>query len=258
MRKAVGIVRAAVRMVLLAVVLLTLIVSWVLPPLVGIFSKRAKAHLRIAQMTGWARASLWVMGVRVTREGDIGHPPYFLVSNHLSYLDILVLWSQVDAYFLAKVELGSWPVLGPLIRAAGTLFIDRKKARGVLPAIEAVREKLDLGCGTIVFPEGTSGSGEEMLPLRSNLFEVPARGGFPVHVACLRYTTDDPQHPPREHVAWWGDMGFGDHFLRLLSIRRIGARVRFAPEELRGDDRKQLCAEVAEVMDRIFEPLPEA
>lgn len=258
MRAILGHLRALLRMVLLAVTLSCLVISWILPLLVGLFSKRAKAHLRVRQASVWARVALRVMGIRVTRDGDAPRPPFFLVSNHLSYIDVLVLWSQVDVYFLAKSELGGWPVLGPLIRAAGTLFIDRSKARGVLPAIEAVREKLSLDCGTLVFAEGTSSSGESLLPLRTNLFEVPARGDFPVRVACLHYATDDPRHPPRMEVAWWGDMAFGGHFYRLLTMRRVRARVRFAPEEIHGSDRKVLAAEVAEVMERIFEPVPEA
>jgi len=252
-----GHLRACTRLLVLLVWLLLLTVSWLLPLAVGVFSRRAKAKLRVRQMAAWSRVSLRLMGVRVTREGPPPRAPFFLVSNHLSYLDVLALWSQVDTYFLAKLELGSWPLLGPLIRAAGTLFVDRNRARGVLPAIEAVQRTLDLGCGVLVFPEGTSSSGAALLPLRTNFFEVPVRSGYPVHVACLHYASGDPRHPSREHVAWWGDMGFPDHFYRLLSIRRIDARVRFAAEPVAGDDRKRLAADVAAAMEAIFEPLPD-
>ena len=252
----IGHLRAVTRLLILALTLALLVVSWLLPLLIGPFSQRAKAHLRVRQMTLWAHVALFVMGFRVRGEGTPPRPPFFLVSNHISYMDVLTLWSQVDTYFLAKLELGSWPLLGPLIRAAGTLFVDRNRARGVLPAIEAVRGRMELGCGVLVFPEGTSSSGAALLPLRSNFFEVPARSGYPVHVACLHYATDDPRHPPREHVAWWGDMGFPDHFYRLLSIRRVRVRVRFAEAPVQGDDRKQLADDVAAAMQTVFEPVP--
>jgi 1-acyl-sn-glycerol-3-phosphate acyltransferase len=246
---------ALLRLLLLAVVLLVLIVSWLLPLVLGPFSRRAASALRVRLMGLWARSSLAVMGVRVRGDGPPPRPPFLLVSNHLSYLDIMVLWSRVDAYFLGKSELGSWPLLGPLIRAAGTLFIDRNKRAGVVPAIAAVKGKLDLGNGVVFFPEGTSSSGGTLLPFKSSMFAVAVDGGTPVHVACLHYACPSPRYPVELDVAWWGDMGFGGHFLKLLGIPRIDARVRFAAEPVQATDRKQLAEDCRARMLELFEPM---
>ena len=250
-----GHLRALIRLLLLAPILLILIVSWILPLLLALFSKRAASHLRVRLMAIWARISLAVMGVRVSSEGEAPKVPFFLVSNYLTYLDILVLWSRIDTYFLAKSELGSWPVLGPLIRAAGTMFINRKRRADVLPAIERVKARLQLGNGVVFFPEGTSSSGGAVLPFKSSLFEVALHTGLPVHVACLHYASRDPRGTTELEVCWWGDMGFGDHFYRLLTRRGIDARIRFLAEPVAGDCRKDLALRARERMLEAFEPL---
>ncbi|MGB0953162.1 MAG: lysophospholipid acyltransferase family protein [Planctomycetota bacterium] len=250
-----GHLRALLRLLLLAPILLILIISWILPLLLALFSKRGASHLRVRLMGMWARASLAVMGVRVRSEGTPPKVPFFLVSNHLTYLDILVLWSRIDTYFLAKSELGGWPVLGPLIRAAGTMFINRKSRADVLPAIERVKSRLALGNGVVFFPEGTSSSGGDVLPFKSSLFQVALHTGLPVHVACLKYQSRDPNSITELEVCWWGEMTFGDHFYRMLTRRGIDARIRFLEEPVQADCRKELANAARERLLEAFEPM---
>ncbi len=244
--------RAALRLVAVALSILLLAVTWLLRLPARLISARAAARLRARQMRAWARIVLAILGVRVAREGRPPAPPFLLVSNHLSYLDVLVYWSQVECSFLSKAEVKDWPVLGWAIRAAGTLFIDRSRRGGVGPALEAVRARLALGEGVILFPEGTSSSGLSILPLRPSLFAAAAAAGGRVHVAVISYTTGDPAAPAHLRVAWWGDMEFSGHFWRLLQIRRIDARVRFGDAPLAGSDRKQLAQAAQAELERIF------
>jgi len=250
-----GHVRALIRLLLLGWSLLLLIVSWIFPLLLSAVSKRAASHLRVRIMGLWARLALLIIGVRVRSEGRPPKVPFLLVSNHLTYLDILVLWSRIDVYFLAKSELGSWPLLGPLIRAAGTMFINRNRRADVLPAIERVKSRLALGNGVVFFPEGTSSSGGQLLNFKSSLFEVALHTGLPVHVACLFYDTRNEKYSTEIHVCWWGEMGFGGHFYHLLTMPYVHARLRFAAEPVVADDRKQLAFAAREGMQEIFEPM---
>ena len=250
-----GHLRALLRLLVLAISLLVLVVSWVLPLLLAAVSKPAASHLRVRLMGIWARFALWVMGFRVRSEGTPPKVPFFLVSNHLTYMDIWVLWSRLDTYFLAKSELGSWPLLGPLIRAAGTLFINRSRRADVLPAIEKVKSRLALGNGVSFFPEGTSSSGGQLLTFKSSLFEVALHTGLPVHVACLHYEAKGEKNPTELHVCWWGDTGFGGHFYRLMSMPGVRARIRFAEEPVIADCRKDLALAARARMQELFEPM---
>ena len=250
-----GLLRLFIRIPLIALSILALVASWVLPWVVWQFSERAGSHLRVRLMGIWARVALRILGFRVTCEGTPPQVPFFLVTNHLSYMDVLVLWSQVDVYFLGKAELAHWPGIGPLIRAAGTMFIDRTRKTAVLPAVEAIKNRLALGNGVVVFPEGTSSSGGRILRLRRNMFEVALRANMPVHVGCLYYSIPDSRYPVEMKLCWWGDMTFTKHLLDLFKIPRVDVRLRFASAPVTGRSRRELASRAAEVMNEMFEPL---
>lgn len=250
-----GHLRALLRLFVLVGSLLVLVISWVSPFLLVAVNKRAASHLRVRLIGCWARFALWVAGFHVSSEGTAPRVPFLLVSNHLTYMDILVLWSRIDTYFLAKSELGSWPLLGPIIRAAGTLFINRSRRADVLPAIEKVKDRLALGNGVVFFPEGTSSSGGKLLDFKSSLFEVALHTGLPVHVACLHYEAIGEKDPTELRVCWWGEMGFVTHFYHLISMPGVHARVRFAEESVSATCRKELALVASARMQELFEPL---
>ena len=200
------------------------------------------------------------MGVRVTVEGLAPTGSFFLVANHLSYLDIPVLLGRLNGRFLAKSEIASWPVLGLLARSTGTLFVDRSRKRDLTRVIAEVTALLERGPGAIVFPEATSTDGARVHPFKPSLFEVPARLGVDVSVAALRYATPDGSPSAWEAVCWWGDAEFAPHFWRLLALPRVHATVTFAPEKVTGgtaaapSDRKRMAAETQRALEAVFSP----
>ena len=86
---------------------------------------RLRARWRMALFRSWSRCILPIMGVRVAVRGEPPGAPFLLVANHLSYLDIPVIGSQVGAIFVAKSEIAGWPGIGFVCRAINTIFIDR-------------------------------------------------------------------------------------------------------------------------------------
>ncbi|MEI6860973.1 MAG: lysophospholipid acyltransferase family protein, partial [Verrucomicrobiota bacterium] len=191
-----------------------------------------------------ARRWLRVLGVSVTQAG---RPPSYglLVSNHLGYLDILVLSAVQPMVFVAKTETGGWPVFGAMIRRAGTVFIRRDRVhdlRRVLGELPPPVERLPVEEGVVVafFPEGTSTDGSTVLPFRPALLAPAVRRGWPVTPAWLDFTLEDGDGAAADEVCWWGDTALAPHLLNLFSKRRIYARVVFGEPHPPGDDRKAL------------------
>lgn len=189
----------------------------------------------------WARGACRIVGMRVEATGSPPRDAFFLVANHLSYLDVIALGSLVDATFVAKAEVAAWPIVGALCRAVGTIFVDRRCKRDLLRVVPLVERRLRAGASVVVFPEGTTSDGSSVLPFKSSLFEAAVRAGRPAHVATVTYATAAGAPHPARAVCWWGDMEFGRHFVELLSLPGVRARIEFVPAPLFASDRKRLC-----------------
>lgn len=253
-----GILRASLRLLLLPLITVSATLALGFCSVLRQVWPKLGWGLFRATTRSWGRCVLVVMNVQVEVRGTAPKPPFFLVSNHLSYLDIPLLHALLSGHFLSKAEISSWPIAGLMARIAGTLFVDRKRPRDLTRVLPEVEQLLHSGGGIVIFPEGTSSAGSEVLPFKPALFEVPLRTDVSVSVAALRYETHPSDPHAGEAVCWWGDMPFGSHFLRLLTLRRVQAQVTFAPEQLRGEDRKQLSTRAYELVVRNFEPTTNA
>lgn len=214
----------------------------------------ARGRWRGRFLRTWSRAFLRVLGVRVAWRGPAPDPPFLLAANHLSYLDILVLSSRLPTTFVAKAEIASWPVLGPLCSSFGTLFVDRSRKSDLPRLLGRLGAALAAGSGVVFFPEGTSSAGGGVLPFRSPLLALPAASGHPVHAAALAYRTPPGEEPAHLAVCWWGDMPFSPHLASLLGLSRIEATVSVAPEPLVDADRKALALVLREAVLGEFSP----
>lgn len=190
----------------------------------------------------WCRGAARIIGMRIVVEGPVPVPPFLVVSNHVGYTDIMALGAVMQSVFVAKSQIGRWPLFGPIVRGVGTLFIDRERLRDIPRVIEQVEAVRGLGFGVVLFPEGTTGDGRSVQPFRPSLLEVAARGGFGVQPAALDYTVPDGWPPAETVVAWVGDVGLLPHMLSLLRVPRFTVRVRFGDETVAGGDRKEVAA----------------
>ena len=167
-----------------------------------------------------------------------------LVSNHLSYLDILVISAITPAIFVAKREVKFWPVVGSLAQMGGTLFIDRARRTQVGEMNDQIQNALDGGALVVLFPEGTSSNGQTVLPFKSPLLEPAARQTHPLTVGCVQYALDDGDVDTE--VCYWGDHTFFPHLLNLLGKRAVRGTVTFAAFPPTGADRKELARQLRE------------
>lgn len=204
----------------------------------------------------WGRGMTALLGVRVRSHGPLPTAPVFVVtSNHLSYLDILVLGGAYPSLFVAKRSIRTWPLFGWVARGAGTLFVDRDRAADVLRAGKAMTERLESGLPLTLFPEGRSTPGREVLPFMPSLLEPAARLGVPCHAVSLRYETPGIASPPSTTVCWYDGADFVEHYLRLMALPRIEAEIRFAPEAVVLADRKRLAVRLRDEVAQGFIPV---
>jgi 1-acyl-sn-glycerol-3-phosphate acyltransferase len=172
-----------------------------------------------------------------------------LVSNHLSYLDILVIASCAPAVFVAKSEVRHWPVFGWFGWLAGTLFVRRAQRSDVARMSLEMRKILDGGHLLVLFPEGTSSNGREILPFKSSLLEPVVSRKHPVFAACIGYKLADGS--VENDICYWGDMTFFPHLLKLMTRRGIRARLRFVKIERPAADRKELARQLHQEVARL-------
>ena len=204
----------------------------------------------------WSRACLHVAGIRVTRHGQPPAPPFFLVANHLGYLDLFVLGAALDnPVFVAQHEVAGWPMVGMLARVVDTIFVNRGDPQDLLRVNRAVEAALDAGRSVVMFPEGTSTPGLRVEPFMSPVLEPPARRGMPVHAASLHYRTPSDEVPAQWSVCWWGPMTFAPHAFQLLQMSGVEATVTFAAEPVQDANRKQLARRLWSVVDEAFTPV---
>jgi 1-acyl-sn-glycerol-3-phosphate acyltransferase len=206
-------------------------------------------------MRSEARGILRACGVRWIQEGQPPTPPFLMVSNHLGYLDIVMMCATTPAWFISKKEVANWPGIGFVVRSVNTLFVDRERKADLLRLSRLVHEKLDQGGGVIFYPEGTSSAGEDLLPFKPSLLEPAASRSLPVHYASITYRTPEGSPPAHEAVCWWGDMDFFPHLIGLMKLPEVEARITFGAEPLHHPDRKILANQLRNAIKEIFTPV---
>jgi 1-acyl-sn-glycerol-3-phosphate acyltransferase len=194
-----------------------------------------------------------LLRVKVEWRGAAPTTPFFMVTNHLSYLDVPLLASGLDATFVAKREVRSWPLFGPVAHAIGHIFVDRDVPRDAIRAGERMRAAFQAGNGVVLFAEGTSSDGQQVLPLRTALLDWAAHDQVPVATATLGWRSDPRDPPAGEVLCWWGEMAFLPHLWRVCSLRPCYAFVTFGAV-VREPERRRLAASLHHALSERFTP----
>lgn len=199
-----------------------------------------RRELSHAERASWlqrcCRKVLSRLGVQVAWQGTAPRGG-LLISNHLSYMDILVLSSLTPCCFLSKAEVRSWPFFGLVARVAGTVFLNRKSSSALVQANDELRKRLAEGVPVALFPEGTTSAGSSVLPFHASLFEAALRSETALTPAYITYTLEGGSLS--EDVCFWGDMTLLPHLVKLFSKPALSAYVTFGPAERNFHDRKE-------------------
>jgi len=214
-----------------------------------------KIYWRQVMFGAWTKSFVKISNMQIEVIGRPPKPPFFLVTNHLGYTDIAAIRVVVKGVFVAKAEVETWFLAGRICRDVGTIFIDRTNRRDIPRAGEEIIERLDVGEGIIVFPEGTSTKGKTVLPFNSSFLEFAARGNVPVSYASITYQTPPSELPASTTVCWGEDISFVAHLWRLLKVREYTAIISFGEEPVTNSDRKKLAAELRDRVAEKFAPV---
>jgi 1-acyl-sn-glycerol-3-phosphate acyltransferase len=174
--------------------------------------------------TQWLRWFSSIMNLHITKEGQLPEQAAILVSNHISWLDIIVIGQHLPAYFVAKSDISSWPVIGYLARQAGTIFIRRGDKKHILATAEKMTGLLAQNRNIIAFPEGTTTKGDEVLHFHASLFQPALLTKAAIQPVVIQY-----QGIAKEQAPFIGDDAFVPHLIKLLLLEKIEVRLSFLP-----------------------------
>ncbi|MBC7715091.1 MAG: 1-acyl-sn-glycerol-3-phosphate acyltransferase [Rhizobacter sp.] len=216
-------------LVFIPAVLLYLLVATIILALCGFSFPRARPFLiRLISWTSQAGLILFGVEVRKNFEAQSMDKNYLIVSNHLSYIDIMIISSFFPTCFVTSNEMKETPFLGQLCLLGGCLFVERRKRSGITGEVAQLAAALSSGLNVVVFPEAKSSNGEEVLRFRRPLFQSAINSGKNVLPLCVNYRTLDGDKitiKNRDDVFWYGDMPFLNHALTLFSHKKIVAEL---------------------------------
>lgn len=155
---------------------------------------------------------------------------YFMVCNHMSYLDILFLSAGEPTVFVTSVEMKETPFLGTLSELGGSYFVERRNRHKIPQEIKDLAQLMHDGFHIFVFPEATSTDGMNILPFKKSMFKAAVEAGFDVLPVCLRYEEIDGKpftHKNKDKICWYGKMPFAPHLIRVMGLRSAKISVEY-------------------------------
>ena len=174
-----------------------------------------------------------------------------LVSNHISWLDIVVMHASRHCRFVSKSDIQRWPVVGTLATSAGTLYIERRSRRDAHRMVRDVGEAMRNGDVVAVFPEGTTSNGLDVLPFHANLIEAALLAQAPVQPLALQFVDRHSGQPSRA-VCYIEDDTLIGSVWRTLRSPGIVARVYWGcAEQDQGRDRRRWAADLRQEVVRL-------
>ena len=223
-----------IRMVLACMVVVIGLVACALAPLMS-----RRFFFTLARI--WHRTLLLIIGIKIHYSGDRSEKTAFFVGNHVSWADILVVGAHWPVVFLARSDIANWPILGWIIKVAGTLFIERGK--GAEKALKQIKEALEQGQSVVIFPEGKTSDGSSVRKMQPRLFQAAIDANSELRVFCLKYQF--ASGALADSLTYEGSVTFMQSFWRTVSGPAVDCYLTVKdPEPAQGD--RQSLAKSAE------------
>lgn len=204
----------------------------------------------------WHRLVIKILGFRLHIVGEpVDGRPLLMAANHISWTDIMVIGAVADVHFVAKSEMGGWPIIGKLSRLQRTIYVERERRPTSGKQVSEIGQRLSEGDAMVFFAEGSTSDGNIMQPFKSTLFgaaQIALRESGteqvlvqPVAIVYTRLHGMPMGRYMRRHAAWIGDRALVPHILQLLADGGVDVEVHFGEpiQFLPGSDRKNLARE---------------
>lgn len=203
----------------------------------------------------WGRGTYHIMGIKLTITGTPPKPPCYLVSNHLSYLDVIILCEQTGFGVVARGDMQHWPIFGWICKSLYILFVDRKKKKDAARVNKQIAHTLAIGDGIVVFAESRISPGRTVDPFKSALIQPALECGHPVHYVTLSYTCFSDTPTASQVVGWWRPEPLSYHMCRLLRQPGVNATVHYGDAPITGTNRKEVAEAAGQAVLAQFVPL---
>ena len=205
----------------------------------------------------WSRMICRIFGIRRRLTGEFTPGAQLVVANHISWIDIALLHSFTAMGFVAKAEIDSWPLLGLLARAGGSLFHQRGNHDSASGVAAVMTARLHENRRVAIFPEGGILPGNGVKYFHARLFAAPIEAQTPVQPVMLRYLRDGSRY---DDITFLPGEHFMANFTRLLMQKSCVADVHVLPLiDIENRQRRQLAGEAEKSIRAAFDSeLPDA
>lgn len=199
----------------------------------------------------WGGKTLRLLGVRLVVAGQPWPGAKLVVANHISWMDIMSVHAVLPARFVSKAEVAKWPIIGPLVDAGGTLYLQRERRRDAMRVLRDMADALRAGDTVAVFPEGTTSDGQHLLPFHANMLQSAIDAQVPVQPIALRYS--DAGHAVSPAVAYIGDTSLAQSLWWIACADGLQANLHFLPvREIAHPERRVLAAQLRSDIARVL------
>lgn len=206
---------------------------------------------RLKSISSYCRLGLKILNVKIDKKSPENLHGKLIVSNHLSYLDVLIYFASFPSLFVTSNEIRETFLLGDICKLAGCFFIERRaKLRTVEnrnKELADINKKLKEGFNIFLFPEGTSSDGKNVLPFKGNFFQVAVESKAPIVPITLKY-----QGGNAHLVPWYGEMTFPDHLFSLCMEKQLNAAFSVLPD-VYGKEKMALAKLTHEMISEAYE-----
>ncbi len=199
----------------------------------------------------WSQGVLNCMGVQSVHHGDISLSNALVVSNHVSWMDIMAINALHCCRFVSKKEVSDWPIVGTVVTLANTMYVDRSKRRDATRVLQEMSNNLQAGHSVVVFPEGTTGTGPQLLHFHANLLQAAIDAQSPIQPIVVRYQDERNVFSPCP--VYVGDTSLLQSLWWIACAEQLTVHLQVLPVlQTAGQDRRSLSAHLHHHMSQVL------